>query len=62
MAPTRRLCLDNCQWNNKKKSQQMFHSRDGKPGGDDNQGKPRNVAAKSTFALPCFLAMGLQIC
>lgn len=21
----------------------MFHSRDGKPGGDDNKGKPRNV-------------------
>lgn len=37
----------------------MFHSREGKPGGDDNQGKPTNVAAKSTLALPCFFGDGV---
>lgn len=37
---TQHLCVDNCQLN-KKSKQQMFHSRDGKPHGDDNEGKPR---------------------
>lgn len=37
----------------------MFRSRDGKPGGDDNKGKPRNVAAESTFALVFFFGDGV---
>lgn len=42
---TQHLCVDNCQLN-KKPKQQMFHSRDGKPHGDDNEGKPRKKRTK----------------
>ena len=44
---TQHLCVDNCRLN-KKPKQQMFHSRDGKPHGDDNEGKPRKEKKKHT--------------
>lgn len=42
---TQHLCVDNYQLN-KKPKQQMFHSRDGRPHGDDNEGKPREKKRK----------------
>lgn len=58
---TQHLCVDNCQ-TNKRPKQQMFGSRDGKPHGDDNEGKPggkTHTLTKSSLKVPLDSVEGL---